>query len=293
MSDERHIWYPSADGLKLFARDHGPVHGGAMPVVCLPGLTRNSLDFETIAPRLSATRRVLCPDFRGRGRSAHADPATYRPDIEMADTLAVMDAAGVARAAVIGTSRGGIVAMFMGLKALDRLAGVCFNDIGPRISKAGLLRIRTYLGSGATFANWSDAVKAVKATNPGCDGLSGEQWLAFARRLLREHGGYLRADYDQRLGEGFPSVEDIEAGKVSELWELFDKLSTLPALVIRGTASDLLDEATVSEMLAHHPGLAVARVPNRGHVPFLDEPEATAAIENWLFSVDANEKGRT
>ena len=293
MSGGREVWYPSADGLRLFARDHGTEQGEAMAVVCLPGLTRSSLDFETIAPRLSAARRVLCPDFRGRGRSAYVDPATYRPDVEMADTLALMDAVGVSRAAVIGTSRGGIVAMFMAAKANDRLAGVCFNDIGPRIAKAGLLRIRSYLGNGAAFASWPEAVQAVKTTNPGCDGLSDAEWLNFARRVFREEAGVLRAGYDQRLGESFPSAEDIEAGKVPELWGLFDKLGTLPALVIRGIASDLLDEATVAEMEAHHPGLAVARVAGRGHVPFLDEPKAAVAIDAWLAAVDAYEKGRT
>jgi pimeloyl-ACP methyl ester carboxylesterase len=288
----REVWYPSPDGLKLFARDHGPERGGATPVVCLPGLTRNSRDFETIAPRLSANRRLICPDFRGRGLSASADPATYRPDIEMADTLSLMDMLGIARAAVIGTSRGGIVAMFMAAKATDRLAGVAFNDIGPRIDKAGLLRIRSYLGSDRRFVTWGEAVAAVKATNPGCDGLSEPQWFAFAKRLFVTGHDGLRADYDPRLGEGFPSSGDIEAGKVPELWGLYDKLSPLPALVIQGIASDLLSETTMGEMLARCPGLAIARVPGRGHVPFLDEPEATAAIDQWLARVDADEKSR-
>lgn len=282
----RDIRYQSADGLTLFARDHGPGRGGAMPVLCLPGLTRNSRDFDTIAPRLAATRRVLCPDFRGRGRSAYGDPKTYRPDIEMADTLTLMDQAGVSRAAVIGTSRGGIVAMFMAAKAKERLAGICFNDIGPRIDTAGLLRIRTYLGNDRRFPSWPEAVAAVKATNPGCEGLSDAQWLAFARRLFVEDGSSLKPDYDPRLAEGFPSAADIEAGKVPELWALFDQVAPLPALVVRGTASDLLSENTMAEMKVHDPGLAVTRVPQRGHVPFLDEPEAVAAIDTWLRRVD-------
>lgn len=282
----RDVWYPSPDGYKLFARDHGPVRGGATPVICLPGLTRNSRDFETIAPRLAKTRRVICPDFRGRGYSDYADAATYRPDIEMADTLALMDMLEVRRAAVIGTSRGGIVAMFMAAKAKDRLAGVCFNDIGPRIDKAGLLRIRSYLGSDRRFASWDEAVAATRASNPGCEGLTDAQWLSFAKRLFEVHRDGLRASYDPLLSRGFPSAEDIEAGKVPELWGLFDKLSPLPAVVIRGTASDLLSEATMAEMQTHCASLAVARVPQRGHVPFLDEPEAVAVIDQWLTRVD-------
>src|SRR5438552_7460330 len=143
----REIRYISADGLSLYARDYGPVVGGKTPLLCLPGLTRNSADFEEVAERLAPTRRVVAPDFRGRGHSQYAsDPKTYRPDVEMADTLLLMDQLGIQKAAIIGTSRGGIVAMLMAAKAKDRLAGICFNDIGPRIGKAGLLRIRSYLG---------------------------------------------------------------------------------------------------------------------------------------------------
>jgi len=235
----------AADGTQLYARDHAAERSGPVPVVCLPGLTRNAKDFETIAPRLAATRRVLCLDFRGRGRSGRADPATYRPDQEVADTLTVLDTLGIGRFAIIGTSRGGIAAMVMAARALPRMAGVLFNDIGPRIDKAGLLRIRTYLGTDPQFADWAAAVSALKASNPGFDTLTEAEWLAFARRVYREVNGVPRADYDPLLAQNFPSVADIEAGKVPELWALLDIMADVPSLVLRGEHSDLLSAAIV------------------------------------------------
>ena len=286
MTGFREHMVAAADGTRLYARDYG-AGGGLTPAVCLPGLTRNARDFETIAPWLAASRRVVALDFRGRGNSGRADPATYRPDQEVADTLAVLDHLGVERFAVIGTSRGGIAAMVMAARALPRMAGVLFNDIGPRIETEGLLRIRGYLGADPQFAGWDEAMAALKSINPGFPGLAEADWLAFARRVYREVEGKPRADYDPALAVTFPSAEDITAGKVPELWPLFDMLAALPCLVLRGAYSDLLSERTVAEMQARHPRLSAATIALRGHVPFLDEADSRAAITGWLAAVDS------
>ena len=231
---------------------------------------------------------MISADFRGRGQSQYAaDSSTYRPDIELADTLALMDHLQVARAAVIGTSRGGIVAMFMAAKAKNRLAGVAFNDIGPRIDTNGLLRIRTYLGTDPKFTTWDEAIAALASSNPGFANLGAGEWLAFARRVYRDENGRPRADYDPAIAATFPTVADISAGKVAEMWGLYDLLAPLPALVLRGENSDLLSAKTVVEMQRRHPALAAVTVPDRGHVPFLDEAPAVAAIDRWLAAIDA------
>ena len=284
----REHYIDAADGLRIYARDY-PGEETRTPVLCLPGLTRNARDFETVATILAAARRVICIDFRGRGRSSRGDPATYRPDVELSDTLALLDQLKIDRAAVLGTSRGGIVALLMAAQALHRMAGVAFNDIGPRIGKAGLLRIRSYLGIDPQFTSWEQAVTALKLSNPGFPSLPEEDWMAFARRVFRDAGGLPRADYDAALLQNFPTPEDINAGKVPELWELLELLNGLPTLVLRGEHSDLLSHDTVIEMQARLPGLAAVTVKERGHVPFLDEPESLGAIAQWLAAIDARE----
>jgi pimeloyl-ACP methyl ester carboxylesterase len=276
----------AADGVRIYARHYAGPAAALTPVVCLPGLTRNSRDFEVIAPLLAPDRPVVALDFRGRGQSGWTEPATYRPDQEAADTLAVLDHLGIGRFAVIGTSRGGIVALFLAARAAPRLAGVLFNDIGPRIDIPGLLRIRSYLGSDRRYAGWDEAIAALKASNPGLETLSETEWAAFARRIYRTEDGQLRADYDPRLAQGFPPAAEIEAGKMPELWGLLDPLAQRPCLVLRGEHSDLLSEATVAAMHRPLKRLAAVTVAERGHVPFLDEPESLTAIRRWLRDVD-------
>jgi pimeloyl-ACP methyl ester carboxylesterase len=284
----REVFYTSGDGLRLYARDHGPQDSGRLPVLCLPGLTRNAKDFEPLALRLAASRRVICPDFRGRGRSQYAeDPLTYRPDVELSDTLLLLDTLEVPKVAVIGTSRGGIVGMIMAAKAPERLAGLLLNDIGPRIDVSGLLRIRGYLGADPDFSGWAEAVAALKATNPGFETLTAAEWERFARRVFRDEKGRPRADYDARLTATFPSAEDIDAGKVPELWALLPALAPVPVSVLRGVHSDLLSAATVAEMQARLPHAAAVTVADRGHVPFLDEPESVAAVDAFLAAADS------
>ena len=61
-------------------------------------------------------------------------------------------------------------------------------------------------------------------------------------------------------------------------------LGPKPVLVIRGERSDLLTAQTAAKMQAVAPDMKLAVVPGVGHAPELNEPEAIAAIEEFLFS---------
>ena len=288
----RPVSFTTEDGLRLFARDYS-ADKTLTPVLCLPGLTRNSKDFEIVAPWLAQERRVIAVDFRGRGLSQYArDFATYRPDIELADTVGLLNFLNVPRVAVIGTSRGGIVGMLLAALHRDRLAGLLLNDIGPELEPAGLLRIRTYLGVQRKFDSWESAITSLKLSNPGFESLSADAWRAFARRVFKEVNSSPCLDYDLALANTFPTVEEVTAGQVANLWEIFACSAGLPVSVLRGEHSDLLSSATVAGMKQKNTDLDATTVAHRGHAPFLDEPESKQAIVRWLDRIDANEKGR-
>jgi pimeloyl-ACP methyl ester carboxylesterase len=282
--DER--TFTSRDGLALSYRDYaGPTPAG-VTALCLHGLTRNSRDFEGLAPRLARARRVLCADVRGRGRSARdPDAARYVPATYAADVLELLAHAGEARVAVVGTSMGGILALLLGTLRPDALAGVVLNDVGPVIDPAGLARIAGYVGRPVEVSSWDAAAEAVRALNaPFFPEYGDADWLRFAERTFRVcDDGKLRPDYDPAIALATSAGGAVPA----DLWSFFAALSAVPTLAIRGALSDILSEATLAQMCARKPDLQVLRVANRGHAPTLDEPECAAAIESFLARLDA------
>lgn len=292
MATERRL-VRTADGTRIFAELHDGALPG-LPLMCLPGLTRNSRDFEPVVAGLAGSRPVLTIDFRGRGRSDHAaDPLTYRPDIELADTLSVLADFAVSRVAVLGTSRGGIIGMLMAAQAPDVLIGLFLNDIGPRLEPEGLSRITGYVGVGVSFPDWETAARQFASAAPGFVGVSPAQWQAAAQRAFTvREDGRIAPHYDLKLSTTLPAIADVNAGKTPELWALMPGLAGKPVSCLRGSGSDLLSDATLQKLRQVLPQAETVTIPDRGHVPFLDEPESVAAIRRWLDRVDQIEKGR-
>jgi pimeloyl-ACP methyl ester carboxylesterase len=275
--DWREFHFRAPDGLGLFGRECGRRESRLTPLLCLAGLTRNSKDFEPLAAQLR-DRQIIAFDYRGRGRSHYAHPATYTPRHELADCLALMDHLHIDKACLVGTSRGGIIAMLMAQAQGDRIAGAILNDIGPRLETEGLLRIARLIRQNSEYRTWEEAAKELRAGSPEISGLTDSDWLCFARRLYKEQAGTILRDYDPALALSFPSPEEIAGKAQPQLWTEFSAFNEKPCAVLRGEFSDLLSEATVRDMAAVHKGLITASVSGRGHVPFLDEPESIAAV---------------
>ena len=273
--------FRTADGLSL-AYD---VRGTGHPLLCLAGLTRNMADFGSVAERFCDRAQIIRLDSRGRGASEFApDPMSYSLMQESQDALALLDHLGIARASVLGTSRGGLIAMGLAAAAPDRLAGAILNDIGPVIEPAGLDAIMGYLGRRPAYRTYDEAAEALPAAMaPAFAGLSRAQWRAYAERLWIETPDGLELRYDPALREAV--IAQAAAGGSPDLWPLFEALRPFPAALIRGANSDLLSAATAAEMRARHPAMLYAEVPDRGHVPWLDEAPAVDLIARYLDSV--------
>jgi pimeloyl-ACP methyl ester carboxylesterase len=278
-----HRWV-SRDGLALYSRVYEGAGPAAGAVLCLHGLTRNSKDFEDLALHLSGRYRVICPDLRGRGRSA-CDPTwqNYRPGTYLADLAELLASLGVKRFAVIGTSLGGLLGMLLPAFLPGLVAGVVLNDIGPEIDPVGIARIKAYAGKLPPVRSWEEAVLQLRgAFGAAWPGLSDETWARLAHRSYRE--GALGApvlDCDPMVGEALRAALAAPA----DLWPVWSQVGDLPVLAIRGALSDFLSASTFARMLREKPDLVRITVAARGHMPLLDEPECVAAIDSFLARI--------
>ncbi len=280
----RELFYTSQDGLRLFARDYGERTAPGTPIICLPGLTRNSKDFESLALHLSAAHRVICPDLRGRGRSGYCENwSDYTPAHEMMDTLDLMGAAGVAQAVFVGTSRGGLIVMALAAFRPNVIKAAILNDVGPELDPRGIQRIAGYVGVMETPATWDEAAVKLRMMNEReFPNLSSEDWRAFSRRTFAEENGAPKLDYDPKIGTAMRKGMEAAKGEIPTLWPQFKALAQMPVLVVRGEYSDLLTAEIVARMAEEHPAMKTIVAKDRGHAPFLDEPEVLTAIDDFL-----------
>lgn len=285
------IYFTSRDGLRLYAR-HYPSPGSLRrPLVCLAGLTRSSRDFHDLANALVAhpdsTRDVYALDYRGRGRS-QSDPnwKNYSLLVELNDVLDFMTMKGLSQAAVLGTSRGGLIAMLMAVLRPCALGCVVLNDIGPVIERDGLARIVAYVGRIPLPADWDEATKLVSGMNKRYfPAVPDEQWAEVARQFFNDDNGLPAPGYDPNLSKSFSLMD----GPAPELWPQFAALARLPVLALRGENSDILSAKTLSEMRNRHPRLEVLTVRGQGHAPLLKDAATIGAISDFLSRCEADE----
>src|SRR4051794_1224772 len=222
------------DGLSLHVRSYGTPLAPRLPVVCLPGLTRTEADFQALATDLAQDterpRHVIALDYRGRGQSGYdRNPANYSLGVELADLLTVLAALNLGRAVFIGTSRGGILTMLLGVTRPGAIGGAVLHDIGPLIETSRRVRIKGYVRPLPQPNNFEHAAQILcgifAAQFPK---LSPQDWLAFAHRNFREENGTLVPTYDVNLAK---SLEGLDLSRPSPLWEQFDALPRVPILV--------------------------------------------------------------
>jgi pimeloyl-ACP methyl ester carboxylesterase len=277
------FFFHTADGLSLYARDYpGPTEDSEV-VLCLHGLTRNSRDFHELAGLLTQDFRVIVPEQRGRGRSDYdTDTSRYTVMQYVEDMRRLLDDLRIHQVSVVGTSMGGLMTFALNALFPGLIQSAIINDIGPEIAEAGLERIKAYVGIAGPFADWHEAVNYLKTVSADIFPAWNEgQWNAFARQCYVERDDQVVIDYDPWIAEPLTAGDSNAEQEV--LWSLFEEMSSLPTLLIRGSLTDLLSEECVRKMRDAHADFQVLEVPGVGHAPMLNEPGVPEAIREFLL----------
>ncbi len=280
------VRYHSRDGIKLYARDHGRGVSDALPLVCLSSLTGNHREFDQLANFFAThrkrPRRVVAFDYRGRGNSARdRDWRNYAILTEAQDVLDGMAALGIEHAAMVGSSRGGLIVMALAALRPGAMRAVVLNDVGPVLDGAGLAQIRGMVERMPIPADWREAVEILRSTRGKAFAAYGDaDWEVQARIFFRDKNGKPEPDHDPALLKQLAGIDFDKP--LPTLWSQFDGLSRIPLLAIRAENSTLLSAETLALMEQRSHRITCITVPGQGHAPALHTAGLPEAIDEFL-----------
>ena len=267
------------DGLKLVAHewDAGDAYA---PLLCLPGLVRTGEDFSGVARAVGAGRRVVAPDYAGRGASGRTSDVTrYGPEACLRDVLDLCAALHLHQVVAIGTSFGGLLAMGIGAARPTLLRGVVLNDIGPEIGSAGSDFVRGFVADDPALADLNACVAHLRACLPKLSLETDAAWQRMADLTYKKGAdGRFHPHWDTAIAK-------LLGAPTPPLWPLFGALAHVPLLLVWGEASDILLPETVAAMRVARPDMATVSLPGIGHAPTLTEPAVLTALSAFLERV--------
>lgn len=249
--------------LELNAKTYGDV--GRPPIVLLHGLFGAKSNWGSVARHLDATYRVVVPDLRNHGQSPHHPEHSYAAMV--ADVLQLLDAMAIERAAFVGHSMGGKVAMHLALTHPGRVERLAVVDMAP-------------VDYGHNFDQVLAGFRAVD--------LNSIQKRADADRRMAEHvtADGVRAFLLQNLVKGTDgwawrlNLEALDAAQTDITG--FPQQATAavypgPTHFIFGEQSDYVQPAHDGVIRRFFPNAKMCAVANAGHWVYADKPQGFAA----------------
>lgn len=283
MSDYKEKYIAVADGLRLYVRDYENMTTHKRPVLCLSGLTRNSRDFEDIAPVIQGLgHRVVTLDYRGRGRSEYDSKwENYQAPTYVSDIFNVASALGLHGCILIGTSLGGLLSMAMSVVSPSLVHRVVLNDVGPDLDEEGLSRIIAYTGDGTPVGSIEEAVAKLKTHyQQEVAGFSDEDWHSIAQKTYKLVDGRYLPDWDVKIADSLRL--SVTKEQREDLWPYFKALGERRVLLLRGQLSSVFKSSTYERMLTTLPHITGVEIPDVGHAPTLNEEKARNSLLAFL-----------
>ena len=252
----------------------------ALPVLLVMGLGMTATGWWRTLPVLAESRRAIAFDNRGVGRSGRP-PGPYSVAEMADDAVAVLDAAGEARAHVYGVSLGGMIAQEVALRHPDRLAALVLGatTAGGALAVAPDEATVDFFGRRASMP----AEEAVWAAVP----------YNYGAETRRSRAQLIGEDIEQRLRyppEPEPYLAQLQAALGHDAGARLGELAA-PALVVHGDADRVIPVANGRLLADAIPGAQLELWPGAGHLYPTDEPAADRGVARFLARADADRSG--
>jgi pimeloyl-ACP methyl ester carboxylesterase len=264
--EERHIDVGGLPTCYLTAGTAGP------PLVLLHGVGDNAFDWQWVMPTLARTHRVYAPDLPGSGGSAKP-LAEYSPAFFTCFVAAFLDTLEIDRAAVVGSSLGGLVALRLALAEPERVTALGL------VSSAGLGREVTYTLRSMSLPGYGKLAVAWGKRRPGAAQRAlGRAALVFARPRDTPRK-WLKEQYRLARLPGFLEAQlatiRAQVGLKGQREVLVDRLVQLerPTLVVWGTRDRVLPYSQAKEAFSCLQEGYLELIPECGHLPQVEQPE--------------------
>ncbi|MBP8880635.1 MAG: alpha/beta hydrolase [Dermatophilaceae bacterium] len=250
-------------------------HGGT-PVLIIQGLGYPSDASWRLLPGLLTRHTVIVMDNRGAGRSS-VPKEQWGVEAMAADAGAVIEAAGLGPAHVIGLSMGGLIAQELALRSPDLVRSLMLGCTSPGGPDAILLRpdvaemFNELVALPAEQAAWRSARVTYSEATPAAD-IKADIDVRMARPTSRE--GY---------GKQLMATATFE-GTLARLRDL-----RLPVLVLHGTSDLIVPVANADTLIHALPQAQLHLMPGAGHIFTTD---ATASAVGAMLDFTAECESR-
>jgi len=268
----------ASEGLELVASDRA---GPGTPILLVHGFSNNRFVWDEIADGLSHHHRTLAVDLRGHGDSDWSPDAHYGVPDYAADLPAVLDAAQIPRAIVVGHSLGGNAATLFAAKHPERVDALVLVDTGPSLSLGAMMFVaRDVSGALRSYATTAEYQELLETTYP----VGNRRTLARMAQtgLVARVDGRLEPKLDPGILQG-PSDPEHWVRLEHQLWRALREIHC-PTLVVRGGLSAMLAEKVAIEMAESALEDGTLRTVERaGHAVMVDDSSALLKeIESFL-----------
>ena len=255
------------DGAAIAWESDGPADAPA--VLLIMGLAYPAAMWFRLVPALAGRYRVIRLDNRGAGLTGDVPGAPYTVETMAGDCVAVLDAAGVEQAHVVGISMGGLMAQELALTVPDRLRSLCLVATHPGIANAVIdpEAMAVLLKRGEMTPQ-----EAAEASVP----------FNYAPSTARE---LIEEDWAVRFPLAATNEGYLAQATGTAQWNGYDRLPsiTTPTLVLHGELDRLVPVANGRNIAERIPGAELTLVPEANHVLMTDQPDLVAkTLLDWL-----------